>query len=302
MSDSRHKHFAMLREPLVHFLLFGAILFVVFHWFREAPESERLVRIDLPGVQRWLRSSGLPVPADGTLAFLESLSAEERQQLVQQVVREEVLVREALELALDEGDAAIRQRLVDRMRSMQEQISGASIDPSEEELQHFFDTHTENYRFGATVTFGQVFFDNRNGGRARARQRAVHVRDSLNTLDIPFTEAHRAGDPYLYQPNYVQRSRALVADHFSPSMAESLFALPLEPQRWRGPLESPYGQHVVWIAQRTPDRLPSLDEVRDSVRRDLQRQLVRQNTERAIDALVQRYRVEIDLPISIAGD
>jgi hypothetical protein len=302
MHDVRNTWRSWLREPLVHFLFVGLLLFVVFHALRDTPEAGRTIHIDEDSLQRFLQSSGMPLPNDGAGAFFAGLSPQERQQLVDQMVREEVLVREARALSLDADDAVVRQRLIDRMRAIQAQLSGASVDPSQAELQRFFDAHAENYRMGATITFGHVFFDNRNGGRDTARRRAVRVRDSLNTLRVPFTEGHRSGDPYLYQPNYVQRSHDLVADHFSPWMADSLFSMPVEPPAWRGPLESPYGQHIVWIAQRTADHLPSLDEVRDVVQRDLQRQLVRQQTERAIDALVQRYRVDVDLPLPQTDD
>ncbi len=40
----------------------------------------------------------------------------------------------------------------------------------------------------------------------------------------------------------------------------------VEPGRWAGPIASSYGQHLVWIHERSPERAAELASVRGQVR------------------------------------
>src|SRR5262245_33902180 len=106
----RHLH----REPLVHFLLLGGLLFALY------------LLVDRG---RGLAGAASPAPSaievtEGEVARLEDSfaqaasrapSAAELDQLVRAFVREEALYREARALGLDRGDPVVRRRLVDKM-------------------------------------------------------------------------------------------------------------------------------------------------------------------------------------------
>ncbi|HEV8199314.1 MAG TPA: hypothetical protein VGS03_04775 [Candidatus Polarisedimenticolia bacterium] len=101
-----------LREPLVHFLLLGALLFGVHALISgEAPRRDVVVvtrgRID-GLVAQFAATHGRPP------------DTAERSGLIQDWVREEILCREAVALGLDREDAVIR----DRLRQKMEFVSG----------------------------------------------------------------------------------------------------------------------------------------------------------------------------------
>ena len=91
----------LIREPLLHFLLLGAGFFVLFYQVADPPERELPDRIVVTRadtdrlVAQWQRPP----------------TAQELDGLVESFIREEILYREALALALDKDDVIIRRRL-----------------------------------------------------------------------------------------------------------------------------------------------------------------------------------------------
>ena len=70
----------------------------------------------------------------------------------------------------------------------------------------------------------------------------------------------------------------------------------LAPGQWRGPVESGYGVHLVFISERTEGRLPAMTEVRDAVRRGWDNAQRLEAKEKRNEAMLKRYVVTIDRP------
>jgi parvulin-like peptidyl-prolyl isomerase len=70
----------------------------------------------------------------------------------------------------------------------------------------------------------------------------------------------------------------------------------LEPGRWEGPLESPYGLHVVLVRERVAATRPALAEVRPLVERELSAERRRQQLQSLYERLLQKYSVSIEMP------
>jgi hypothetical protein len=155
---------ALLRDPLVHFLALGVVLFVMHAWRSEgvAPEHSRI-----------------DVRADRVAALAEAVTIlnggrrptrEELAPLVEPLIREEILYREALRLGLAEGDALVRERLVDKMRFLTEDRSGAPAVPNDVELAAFVAARPA--QFPAGVALAEVRDAALEAYRAEQRQLA----------------------------------------------------------------------------------------------------------------------------------
>lgn len=136
-----------LREPLVHFLAIGSLLFLVFQWRGSgAPGSRRIVitpgQVDaiVAGFTRtWMRP-----PTDGEI----------KAQL-DEYVREEIATREAIAMGLDRDDPIVRRRL----RQKFEFAAEDSIDSSpatDAELQGWLAAHPDAFRVEPSVAFRQI--------------------------------------------------------------------------------------------------------------------------------------------------
>ena len=107
-----------LREPLVHFLLIGSLLFVIYGaWGHSSQLGSN--RIDLtPDDVRQLQI--------GFAAQWERQpTPEELAGLVENRVREEILYREALAMGLDKDDDIVKRRMAQKMQFLAEDVANA---------------------------------------------------------------------------------------------------------------------------------------------------------------------------------
>jgi peptidyl-prolyl cis-trans isomerase C len=152
----------LLREPLVHFLLLGAILFGVYayaergHGGVEQSKQIRLTINDLSQLvlvfqSQWRRD---PTP-------------EELQRLVEDKLHEEILYREALALGLDKDDTIVRRRMAQKMQFLAEDVAAAR-EPTPEELGTWYEANRDQFALPPRVSFRHLYFSpDRRGARAR---------------------------------------------------------------------------------------------------------------------------------------
>ena len=100
-----------VREPLVHFLLLGAVLFIAYGLLSKPGSSDGPGKITVTHGQIENLVSGF------AKAWQRPPTSEELAGLVRDLVREEVYCREAMTLGLDKDDTVIRRRLRQKMNS-----------------------------------------------------------------------------------------------------------------------------------------------------------------------------------------
>jgi peptidyl-prolyl cis-trans isomerase C len=279
----------LLREPLLHFLLAGAVLFAGYAALhpeslaRDASHRIELTQDDLRQITVGWLAQGRPAP-----------TPDEMRSLVEDKVREELLYREALALGLDQGDTIVKRRLAQKMEFLFEDLS-ALRDPSDAELAAWFAAHAERFAQPARATFRQLYFSPDRRG-ARARDDAAHALATLATAPADAPAAAALADPFMFESDFGDRAFGDVAKAFGPGFAAAVFRL--APGAWRGPIESGYGWHLVFVDSVTPSRVPDFEEVAADVRTAWlaeQRDALR---ERALADLEARY--EIVLPKDLA--
>jgi hypothetical protein len=246
-----------LRDPLLHFLLVGALLFAAYRYLD--PQTGRVDvshRIEItPDDLRqmsvaWL-AQGRPPP-----------TAEQMRGLVETWIHDEILFREALALGLDKNDTIVKRRMVQKMDFLAEDLS-ALREPTRAELEAWFQQHAERFADPPRVTFRHLYFSpDRRGAQTHAA--AEQARATLAGKPVDAPEAKAVGDPFMFQSYYPDRDPEQVAKDFGPGFARALFAL--TPGAWQGPIESGFGWHVLWVDSFTPSRVPSFEEVEPAVK------------------------------------
>ncbi len=284
-----------LREPLLHFLLAGLGLFVLFGVVNpgENDSDPNVVLVDRDALLTFIQyriKAFNPALAEQKL---DAMSGEELDQFIDDYVREEVLHREALLLGLDEDDYVIRRRLVQKLEYITEGFAEGSADVDEAAVQRYFDANKADYFVEPFVTFTHVFFQTEDRPREQAQALAKKELAKLNRDGVPFSDAPQHGDRFLYHVNYVERTPDYVGSHFGPAMARALFDLEPNEFVWRGPFDSAYGVHLVLLTTNEPGREPELAELRDRIHEDARRAMVREETESAIAEVVEAYDVRV---------
>src|SRR5262245_36918741 len=142
-----------LKDPLLHFLVGGGVLFAAYAWLNSVTPptatTPRQVRIG-DGEVRWLTETWMR-------QWHREPTRDELRGLVSNLVKEELLSREARELRLDEGDTIVRRRLAQKLEFLL-QDTARLAEPTEDELRRLYEASPEAYRDEPRVSFTQIYF------------------------------------------------------------------------------------------------------------------------------------------------
>lgn len=272
----------LLREPLVAFLLLGAVLFGLYAVSSGAlsDESRTIVISDseIELLATTFRRQWQRPPTESELRAL-----------IDGRVREEVLYREALAVGLDRNDIVVRRRMVQKMELLSEDLATLA-DPTDAELQAFLQEGPDEYREPPRLSFSHVYFNLDRRGAA-AEDDALRMLADLRSADAPPEAGFERGDRFMLESGYAAQSPADVQRLFGNAFAEELFEL--EPG-WQGPVPSGYGLHLVYVGPRVDGRMPDYQEIRDRLVSDLNRTRRERANEALYEGLVARYDVQID--------
>ncbi|MEL7528967.1 MAG: peptidyl-prolyl cis-trans isomerase, partial [Pseudomonadota bacterium] len=140
-------------QPLLHFLLLGALIFAVYGLVAPGSETEP----DQAGEDIIVTQQQLDrLIEEYRATWQRAPGADEIQALIDGYVREEVLVREALRLGLNQGDTVIRRRLAQKMDFLATSAA-RSQQPTEQDLAGFYAENETYYRRPGRIAFEQVF-------------------------------------------------------------------------------------------------------------------------------------------------
>jgi hypothetical protein len=284
-----------VKEPLLHFLLIGASLFLLYGW-KGAPAA---------GASGG-RSAGSPaeqiVVTRDDLERMNDLFArtwqrppteDERENLVEDFVRSEIYYREAIAMGLDRNDDVLRRRLRLKMEFLYEDVSSLT-EPTDGELEAFLAAHPEKYRVEPGVAFRQVTIRT-DGAGTDAETRAERARERLNHGADP----ESVGDPTLLEPRVAQAPLSEIDEQFGEGFGRKL--LEVEPGAWAGPVRSSFGLHLVWVEERQEERMPELRQVREAVERDWLIAKQKELKDAAYAKLRGRYSVVVERAETVAG-
>jgi peptidyl-prolyl cis-trans isomerase C len=283
----------LLKEPLVQFLLIALVLLGGERWINaeDYAYDQYLIQIDDQQLLQFMQLRAKTFRPDQAEAALAALSAEERQRLVDDYARDEVLFREAMALNLDNNDQIIRRRLIQKMDYLAQGFYDQVAPLTEQDLRQFYAERRQDYKKAAEATFTHVFISTEKRLSADAKAMAETLLTQLNSQLVPFENASRHGERFLYNRNYVNREDDEVASHFGQPFQRALFDLSASEQ-WQGPLQSTYGWHLVLLVKSTEAYIPEFDAVSSSVFADAQRQQQFEVKRQAIDKLMAKYQIE----------
>ena len=272
----------LLKDPLLHFLLLGAAVFVLFQWFAN-PSSDRDQTRDIVITAGRIQALSQSFEKVWQRAPTEA----ELDGLVQEHIREEVLYREALAMGLDRDDTIVRRRLRQKMEFLSEDLVRLE-EPEDVELQAFLTAHAERFRLESRFSFRQVYVNaNDRGASAEADALAL-----LETLQAHNGDAAHIGDRLMIPHHFDNEPEREVARALGTQFLQALHDIPLG--SWQGPIVSGFGLHLVHLSHRTESTVPALAEVRDAVLREWSAAKRKQANEAFYDTLRSRYTVTID--------
>jgi hypothetical protein len=273
-----------LREPLVHFLLIGAGLFLLYNVLnRGESDAPRDIVVSEARVEA--------LAENFARTWMRPPTAQEIRGLIDDYVAEEVYYREAVAMGLDRDDLVIRRRLRQKMEFISADVATATP-PTDEQLQAYLAQHAEKFLMPPRLTFQQVYFstDKRGEGAARDAEKLLAELDAGRGPANPV----EAGDPTLLPPAMESAAPQDIANAFGSEFAAAIEDAPVG--QWAGPFPSGFGMHVVRVDEREAGTAPTLAEIRPLVQREWEAEQ-RKTVEKALlDKLRARYDVRVEGP------
>jgi plasmid stability protein len=274
------------REPLVHFLLIGAGLFLLFGW-RGGPASFPAGQSGPQAAKIVVATSEIDqMVATFTRTWQRPPTEGEAKGLVEDFVRNEIYYREALAIGLDRDDSVIRRRMRQKMEFIFEDIA-AQAEPTDEELLAYMKKHPDSYLVDPQIAFRHVYVNAAKRGK-NAESDARQILAQLNQG----TDPDSVGDPLLLDAEIRLSPLWDISKQFGEEFGRNL--LQLKSGKWEGPVRSGFGLHLVLVAKRVGGRLPDLKEVREIVKRDVMAERQKELKDAAYAKLRERYVVIVE--------
>jgi peptidyl-prolyl cis-trans isomerase C len=259
------------------------------------PEAEIVARIDGQPITRGELDKRL---ADRS-AFVRAryTAPEKRRELLDSVVRFEVLAREAQNRGYDRDPEVLRyrkQRAIERMLASEVDAKLAAAPITREELEAYHRAHPAEFRQPEGVRVDQIVVsDARKAGDVAAAAKRLGTGDAAGFRKLVATHsedeasAGRGGDL-----GFLQRG-AETAPH---GVIEGAFALAAQGETTgpvAGPIKTEQGYHIIRLTQRRPSFVRPFEDVEPLVRTRLIEERRRQRIEAMIADVRSRVKVEV---------
>jgi peptidyl-prolyl cis-trans isomerase C len=275
----------ILREPLLHFLLLGGLIFAFMT--EAAPpgsaetlnkiviSSAEIDRMSVAWAQRWQRP-----PSEAELAGL-----------ISEAVREQVLYREALAIGLDRDDTVVRRHLRQKYEFVTQDLA-YDTNPDDATLRAFYEAQGDRYTQSDRISFSHILFSPTRRGPS-AMEDAVQALADLQSATGP-QASETLGDATSLPSGFDRLDAQQVEALFGPDFSAAVRGQ--ETGRWGGPIASSYGLHLVWISDRVVGRRLPFEDVRQRVKDDwIYKQRIAAN-DAVYRKLLERYDVIVEKP------
>jgi hypothetical protein len=275
----------LARDPLLHFLVAGGLLFGAYARFapEAAPQADpariELTADDMRQLALVQLAQGRPLPDAAQLRALAEQEAMQR-----------ILAREATALGLDREDEIIERRLAQKMDFLLADLAELG-EPTREDLAAWYAANAARFTLPPRASFRHLYFSPDARGDAGARAAAAALLPEVADRPIDAPDLAGRADRFMFQDFYGGRTPEEVAKEFGPGFATGLFAL--APGAWSGPLRSGYGWHLVRIDVLEPARVPGLEEIEADARAVWTDERYREIRRRAEEEMRGRYTIVI---------
>jgi hypothetical protein len=259
-----------LREPLLHFAVIGGLLFAVDHFISGRGEDLKIIVIDAAidkQAQDIFKAASGRAPTEDELYGLRRIWLDN-----------EVLYREGLALRLNEGDQAIKDRVIFKSLSM---INAGLRLPefNDDTLRAWFEKNRVKYDDPARYDF----------------QEAVLAGDVNEQQAAEFAAALNAGDPGEAKAGlrvFKARPRENIVKSYGEDFARKLETL--TPGKWAA-LPHRDGWRVIQLEVMTPAKPGSYEDLRGVVLGDWKDAVLAEQRAAAVREMAKKYTVRVEV-------
>ena len=266
----REKIAVLLRDRLVWFVAFGLVLFAL-DWAASRRDAYT-IRIDLPLVEK------LVAQWEGQTK--RRPNAQELDSLIEGYIREEILVREAQAMGLDDNDVIIRRRLAQKVEFFLSENAPPAL-PDAADLKAWFEDNRVAYDAPQKLSWRHVF------AAEEAEAEAL-----LAKLKKDGKDWRNMGQPFMLSRAYARQAAPQMSQIMGTRFAEAVFSQS-DKKGWFGPVRSAYGWHAVEITAEYPPQAAQFAPLADKIASDWQSEQARLARQAAWAELRAGYDIEL---------
>ena len=261
----------MLREPLLHFVVLGGLLFAADHFLVSRTDDPHTIvvsrDVDGEAIQTFKAARGHD-PNDEELTALRRVWLDN-----------EVLYREGLALQVDKGDAAIRERVIFKALSVVD--ANVKLPPADDNtLRTWFEAHRVKYDEPARYDFDEAAL---SGESAEAT-----VRDFVKDLNNGTPGDAKAGLRV-----FKARPQENLVQSYGQELADALVKAP--PGQWQA-LHTRDGWRAMRLNAAYAPKPAEFDALRGVVLQDWTDATASEQRTAAVRALAKKYKVKHEVP------
>ena len=317
-----------MRSPLIHFSLLGLLIFSV--QVLQTNESAQLDSANTQVTSPILIDAEKQLELNTSFQRQTGRfpNTRERDRLIDGEIEEEILFRQALELGFLEQDGGVQTRLIQKMLFLESDsnLEDAEIlldraialdlhrddivvrrilvqkarlqasrlrpeeQPSSEEIEQIYRERKERLRSPDRRDLAHVFLSS-DRRQSDTKKDALALRKHVLSSDRTPDEAIDLGDPFPLGHSLVARSKLDLRRTFGADFGAQVFDTRLK--TWSQPIESAYGQHLVWTSRVIAGVIPPFEEVGDHIRSEIERE----RQQRKLEAFLLQQRSQVSIVI-----
>jgi len=264
-----------LNYKVIIFFIIGLILYIIDIGLNNYDDKEIYISDQeiISLVSAWKSQVGRN-PTDDEIA-----------RIINNLIDEEILYREALKLGLDKEDRIIKRRLAQKI-SFLKQETIANL-PTNEELISYYNNNKDKYFIESTYTFTHYFFSSDNNSKERSEKAFNNL---LNSKTIN-------SDPFFLGKNFVDVSIKNINSDFGDSFSSYFENIPLN--QWTRPIESAFGHHIVYVSNAKDGYYPDITKILNKVEIDLLQNKRDKAVEEFLNEIKSEYKVFINPNLQI---
>ena len=270
----------LLKEPFLHFILIGAAMFLLYGLVNKNTGSKNTIIINDFDVSS--------IISKWEMQWKRPPTEKELQSLINLNIKQEVFYQEALKMNLDHNDEIIKRRLAQKMQFLSNDIA-AMIEPTEVELQKYFQKNSDKYLTPTSYSLYQITFS--------PDKRKNNFKDAEEILEkfpnASFEEMNGKGDNLPFSYFFTDINANELGLQLGSKFPEALQNL--ETNKWLGPVPSGFGYHLVYITNKTEPQLPPFESVKKAVVRDYEYDKQQEIDEAIYQELKKKYDIDIDI-------
>ncbi len=267
-SNKDTRRWQILSDPLLWFALAGILIFLLEGW--QEKQDEQVIIINLPLVEKLV--------AQWEAQAKRPPSPQEMDVLIEAHIREEILMREAMRLGLDEGDTIIRRRLAQKMQF----ILGTEDEllvPDETVLADYYQQNQQRFTTPERFSFRHIYLSDDEAQIARIKAALAAGQDWRGL-----------GKPFMLQREYSDRRAMQLQQIFGQAFMDELRQL--EKGKWL-PVQSAFGHHLVQLDTHIPAQQIAFAKVKDAVARAWMNDRQKQASDKAWQDLRRAYQIKM---------